>query len=601
MLPVPGGSTGSLVGSTGSKVPGGWAASFPGSLLWSILVAVGLAASASTVVGQGRSLEVERFHSTLTVTSSGMLHVRETVTFRFQGSWNGIYRSIPVSYETPMGFDYRLRLQVESVTLDDGTPLRTEESREGGYLKIKAWVPGASDVTRTVVIEYRVPNALRFFETHDELYWNVTGLDWDVPLGHATAEVILPEGVTGLRASAFTGSFGSTAGEADVTPTPVGVEFATWEPLGFRKGLSVVVGWDPGPVARPTALDRGFDFFRANVLLLLPFASLFLMWKRWERFGKDPDMRPVFPRYQPPEGLSPGEAGTLLDNTPDIRDITATLVDLAIRGYLRIEEEEPGIVGRFLGTKDFAFVQLRGPADWEDLLPHERRVLEGVFDEGTRVRSDDLKNEFYRELPGIKDALFESLVGHGFYKVRPDRVVGRWIAFGIVLSVTGAIGLTALGSRLYIPPVTTILSGILLGVPVVVFGALMGSRTRAGVRKLEEILGFEDFLSRVEKDRFRRMIHSVDQFEAILPHAMALGVEQKWGEAFDDLYTEPPEWYVGRYDGTFRPSRLTAHLSDFSRVTGAAMAAAPRSSSGSSGFSGGSSGGGFGGGGGGGF
>ncbi|UCC24621.1 MAG: DUF2207 domain-containing protein [Gemmatimonadales bacterium] len=573
-----------------------------GLLCCSFLLSGGLAATPSTVGGQTRSLEVERFHSTLTVASSGVLHVRETVTFRFQGSWNGIYRSIPVSYETPMGFGYKLRLEVESVALDDGTALRTEESKEGGYLKIKAWVPGASDVTKTVVIEYRVPNALRFFETHDELYWNVTGLDWEVPLGYATAEVILPEGVTGLRASAFTGSYGSTAGEADVTPTPVGVDFATWEPLGFRRGLTVVVGWDPGPVARPTALDRGFEFFRANVLLLLPFLSLFLMWKRWQRFGKDPDTRPVFPRYEPPEGLSPGEAGTLLDNTPDIRDITATLVDLAIRGYLRIEEEKPGLVERLLGDRDFTFVQIRGPADWEGLLPHERRVLEGVFDEGTRVTSDDLKNEFYRELPGIKDALFESLVGHGFYKVRPDRVVGRWIAFGIVLSVTGAIGLTALGSRLYIPPVTTILSGVLLGVPVVVFGALMGSRTRAGVRKLEEILGFEDFLSRVEKDRFRRMIQSVDQFEAILPHAMALGVEKKWGEAFDDLYTEPPEWYVGRYEGSFRPSRLTAHLADFTRVTGAAMTAAPRSSSGSSGFSGGGfSGGGFGGGGGGGF
>ena len=180
-----------------------------------LLVGAAWLVSPRVAEAQGRSLEVTSFSSTLTVGSSGTLQVRESIAFQFRGSWNGIYRSIPVSYETPLGFDYRLRLDVESVTLQDGTPLRTEVSTESGHRKIKAWVPGATDVTKTVVITYRVSNALRFFETHDELYWNVTGLDWDVPLGTASAQVVLPEGATGVRASAFTGSYGSTRGDAD--------------------------------------------------------------------------------------------------------------------------------------------------------------------------------------------------------------------------------------------------------------------------------------------------------------------------------------------------------------------------------------------------
>ena len=88
----------------------------------------------------------------------------------------------------------------------------------------------------------------------------------------------------------------------------------------------------------------------------------------------------------------------------------------------------------------------------------------------------------------------------------------------------------------------------------------MGARTVSGVRKLREILGFEEFLERAEEDRLRRMIESPADFEAILPHAMALGVDERWAEAFDDIYREPPDWYVGYGPGPFRASVLTHQL-----------------------------------------
>jgi uncharacterized membrane protein YgcG len=154
-------------------------------------------------------------------------------------------------------------------------------------------------------------------------------------------------------------------------------------------------------------------------------------------------------------------------------------------------------------------------------------------------------------------------------------------------------------------PATFVLAGILTGLVVVIFGYFMPARTLLGSRTLEGVLGFEEFLGRVESDRMDRMIYKPEMFEKYLPFAMALGVEKKWAAAFEGIYTEPPQWYTGTSYPTFQPSSFVGNLNRMSASTAAAMASAPRSSGGS-GFSGGGggggfSGGGFGGGGGGGF
>ena len=122
---------------------------------------------------------------------------------------------------------YRLFLEVEDVRDESGQILRVEESRERDNRKIKIWVPGARDVTRTLNLRYTVPNALKYFEEHDELYWNVTGTEWEVPIREASAMVELPAGVTGLRATAFTGAYGSSEKEARIDELEHGFYFET--------------------------------------------------------------------------------------------------------------------------------------------------------------------------------------------------------------------------------------------------------------------------------------------------------------------------------------------------------------------------------------
>jgi uncharacterized membrane protein YgcG len=555
-----------------------------------------------------RSLEIRQFNANLEVRDNGELRVVEAIQVRFNGSWNGIFRTIPVEYRTPQGFSYRLFLDLESATDEAGRELKTEVSRERDYRKVKIWVPGAEDVTRTINLRYSIPNALKFFEEHDELYWNVTGTEWDVPIQSASALVELPSGVTGLRATAFTGAYGSSAQDARIEQLERGFYFETTRALNFREGMTVVVGWDPGIVTRPGWMKKAWLFLRANWLLFLPILSFFVMLQLWRRWGRDPERRTIVPQYEPPEGLTPGEVGTLVDNRPDTRDVTAILVHLAIEGFLRIEEvETKGVLGFFKDT-DYRFVQLREREEWTTLKRHEQALLEGIFSGFGRENSvllSDLKNEFYKTLAEIKSDLFQGLKEAGFYRHRPDKVLGAFVAVGVVSLGLSIPGFLLLADMFMTSPVSAGLAGGLFALPILGFGIFMPARTVKGTRVLEGILGFQEFLDRVESDRYKRMITSPEMFERFLPFAMALGVEEKWAKAFADIYKEPPDWYVGRHGHTFHTALFVNNLSAMSSQAGTVMASQPRSTGGSGfgggGGGGGFSGGGFGGGGGGGF
>jgi hypothetical protein len=574
-----------------------------------LLLAVLLGPGASTeLTAQERSMVVERFDGAVDVRRTGEILVEETIRVRFTGSWNGIYRTIPVQYQTPQGFGYQLRLEVRDVVDGSGEPLRVEQSRERHYLKLKIWVPDARDATRTVRLRYRVPNGLKFFEEHDELYWNVTGDEWDVPIQSATATILLPEGVTGMRAAAFTGGYGSTEQAAEIEEVQGGFVFRTERPLNFGEGLTIAVGWDPGVVERPSAMDRVAGFLRANGLFLIPILAWGLMLWLWHTRGRDPASRAIVPRYEPPAGLTPAEVGTLVDGRVDSRDISSTVVDLAVRGFLRIEErEKKGFLG-FGGGVGYVFHSTRPPAEWSELQSHEQAVLRGIFDGGSIPIRDleGLEQEFYRELPGIKDGIFNRMKGAGYYRYRPSTVVGIYAGAGVgAIALFLAIGIP-LSARTFVAPLTFISAGILTALAFFLVGPFMPARTVVGARVREEILGFQEFLERVEEDRFRRMITSPDLFERFLPHAMALGVEKRWARAFEGILTEPPEWYVGHHHpmGVFHTTHFMSNLSHMTTATSSAMASQPRSSGGSGfggGGGGGFSGGGFGGGGGGGF
>jgi len=566
---------------------------------------IGLIALCGVATASGKELRIENFDAHIVVTSDGTTDVTETIRAHFMGGpWHGLYRSIPVEYVTPQGLNYTLFLDVKQVTDGSGRRLKFDSSRVRHYRKLKIYIPDADNSVQTISIEYTVSDAIRFFEDHDELYWNVTGDEWDVPIQSAHAQIILPAGASNIRATAFTGVYGSRAKDAEIDIAANGVEVRTTAPLPYHAGLTVAVAFDKGVVREPTAADIFGRFLRSNWPLLLPVVVFCLMFYLWWTRGRDPRLRPIAAQYEPPNQLTPGEAGTLVDNSADMRDITASIVDLAVRGYLVIEEVQKERMLGLMHEKDYNFILQKDRSQWGALKAHEQALLDGFFTAGTAgetISMDSLQNRFYKTLPVMRSGIFDSLVSQGFYRRRPDSVRSAYIGAGVVVGVlmiwVGARAASAMGMA----PAPFIIGGILSAVVICGFGWFMPAHTEQGTRALEGVLGFEDFLNHVEADRFNRTIKTPQMFEKFLPFAMAFGVEKNWSKAFDGIMTQPPGWYRGGSGPIFYPVNFTSNLNSMSSRASSVMASAPRSSGGSGFGGGGSSGGGFGGGGGGGF
>ena len=551
-----------------------------------------------------RQLVIQHFDDEVVVSEDGTIDVTETIEARFSGeNWHGLYRMIPTEYTNPEGLNYSLLIDHITVTDSDGHSLKYDQSREGRYTKFKIYIPNADDSTHTVILHYRVLDAIRFFEDHDELYWNVTGNDWEVPIEFASAHIALPAGVTGLHAVAYTGATGSRVQDAVVEVHDNFVDIHTTRPLSFHQGLTAVIGFDKNFVHQPSGAAKFVQFLRSNTPLLIPIGVFFVMFWLWWTRGRGPEHQAIAVQYEPPDKLTPGECGTLVDNEAAMRDITATLVDLAVKGYLTIEQRDESHLLGLSHSKEYIFHLKKSPAEWTSARAHEQQMLAALFGNGavTDVKLSDLQNHFYTQIPGIRDSIFEALMTDNYYLHRPDTVRQGYIGAGLAIGFLTVAGNVVLARATGIASATWIIAGIATGLVICGFGYFMSARTVTGQRALEKVLGFEDFLGRTQKDQIDRLQTTPELFEKYLPYAMALHVEKKWVQVFSGITMQPPSWYQGSYGSGFMPYLLVNDLSMMSTQAGTTMASSPRSSGGSGFGGGGMSGGGFGGGGGGGF
>lgn len=538
--------------------------------------------------------------------------VRERITADFGGEFkHGIFRDIAVRTQDQYGNSRSLRVQVVKVQDASGAEHPYTDFRTGIYRRVKI---GSPDVTVQGVhvydITYRVRNGLLFFPDHYELYWNATGNEWPVPIDSASCDVHLPEGVERetLQAAGWIGPEGGQE-KALAEVTGDGAAFQSPRALNFNEGLTVAVGWPEGTlVTPPSSFTKALWFAAENAFALLPLLILGVMAALWNSQGKDPDIGvSEAVRYEPPDELRPAEMGTLLDESADMRDITATVVDLAVRGYLIIEEVDSG--GLF-GGKTFTLHEVTdNQSDPRGgLSDYERRIYNKLFASGNSVSIDDLKSSFYTALDGIRNDLYKAMVKKKYFTARPDSVRKTYQGLGWLLTIGGGImafwlfALLDSGTPVAAPGwgIAVSISGLI----VLAFSRLMPRKTAVGKRAAIEGAGFEEYLRRAEIDDIQYQERK-NIFEAFLPYAIALNVADRWARAFEGIYTEPPSWYQGDWGrGGFHPSYLSHNLGRACSSMGTAMATAPRSAgSGGSGFSGGGgggfSGGGFGGGGGG--
>ena len=528
------------------------------------------------------------------------LHIVEAIDADFGGlQKHGIFRTIPVRYQWDDTHIRVYRLQVRSVTDAAGKGIRYELSDQGAAKVIKIGDPDRTVSGRqTYRITYDVSGAMNAFADHDELFWNVNGGSWDVRTQAISATVHAPADLQ--RATCYQGPAGSDEA-CRFTTTTNGADFAATRPFAPRGQLTIVAALAKGVVAEPAPIIArddtsilGYVDARqpwpalAAVTLL---AGLGLLYWRWYTAGRDPSERQtIVPEYEPPDQIRPAQLGVILDESADTKDVTATIVDLAVRGYLKItERQQQGIFGK----KDWT-LDATGKTT-ADLLPYERIVYDGLFKDGTEVQVSELRTHFVTSLRSAESELYRDSATRKWFATRPDRVRQGYAGVSVLVIIAGAVLAWLLGR--------TVGAGLVgLAVIVVGFVALgvarwMPAKTAAGAELHRRTLGFRDYMEVAEKER-QRFAERENIFSDYLPYAIVFGCVEKWARAFKDIDVsrQTSSWYAG--NAPFNALVLSSSLQGFSSNLGSAISSTP-GSSGGSGFSGGGAGGGGGGGGGG--
>src|SRR5205814_3252713 len=243
--------------------------------------------------------------------------------------------------------------------------------------------------------------------------------------------------------------------------------------IALRTGAVSVA--PPDLVSRPRAfVDYFSSQLAVGVAAVVLLGGLFAVWRLWWTRGRDQG-RPrgaIVPEYEPPAKLRPAQLGVLVDESADPRDLVATIVDLAVRGYLTITEHpKQGLFGHADWTLD-----RRNPG--ADLLPYERRLFDGLFADGDSVLVSSLKGRFAPTLKGAEDLLYADATKRGWFVADPSRVRTIYAGLGCVGALAG-IGLALLLGQL----LGWGLVGLALvpaGLALLVLNRAMPARTAAG-------------------------------------------------------------------------------------------------------------------------
>ncbi len=554
--------------------------------------------------------EITKFTSDIFIKTSGEVQVTEIISVDFHDlDKHGIYRDIPVIYTNEDGSKFYTEINDIKVAGD-----QYKVSKDGDFLRIRI-----GDPDRTISrkheyrISYTVVGVLRGFQDYDELYWNVTGNYWDVPIEQVLAGIRL-EGGEIQNTVCYVGEIESIdtcfAQNSGAT-----AQFSA-EDLHPNEGMTIAVSYPKGITELPVVQsfsDRVFSIpalLTFVVTLAFGIGGILLVWSHkgrdlWMR-GKHlfdhqakEERRPLFHKdtivveYLPPENLRPAEIGVLVDERADTLDVTGTIIDLATRGYLTITEEKKKWA---FGSTDYTLT--RKNKSTKELLTYEAELFERLFDTGESVKMSELKEKFYTDLKKVKSQLYTDMVEKGFFPSNPEHVRNGYLATAIIgMVVAGFLASFAFAQENeYILAIS--IAGILTGFNLLIFSRFMSRRTAKGYEMYRRIQGYRLFIENVEKHR-QKFFEQKNMFNVVLPYAIVFGLTGKFAKAMQNMGVKPDTATAGWYHGVhaFNIMKFESSVSNFSRSMSSAMTSTPSSSGGSGG--GGFSGGGFGGGGGG--
>ncbi len=543
------------------------------------------------------SYEISNFDAQITLNQDFSLTIKETIDANFLVSKHGIYRVIPYIYNHN-GKTIKSKFKIFGITNSQGLPVQFTVENFNQSKRLKIGDPNLSiSGPQKYIIEYQVDDVVLDYGQGPEIYWNVTGSEWDTTIKKAQATVSSPFGeITKIDCFGCVSSFTPNLAQFDGS-----------------MGLTVVAQISPiNKLIPPSKLEKSIDSIIDNfgyLLAIIPTVTLFYFWYKFGRDKKyltenvfyEPDDKttksaPLFERphlplvYSPINDLTPAEVGTIIDEKVDTKDIVAEIVELARLKFLSIKKvENKGFLG--IKSTDYQLTKLENST--EKLNIFQTALLSKIFDTQDDIKISELKNHFYKHLPDLKEKLYDQLEIKKLTTGNISKVRIKWIILAFLINfatIFTIIWLANSRTQNFFPMLIAFVGLI----PSFIFAYNMPKKTALGYNLHRQSVGLKYYLT---KGKWRQDVMEKNLFlEEMLPLAITLGVVDKLAKDMKDLGIEPPSYMQGMVLHSFAND-----LNSFSSSVASNLTSSPSGNSGwsgGSGFSGGG-GGGFGGGGGG--
>jgi len=564
-------------------------------ILFSFLFLYSLLIS-NTLYARERILE---YKSTIDISVDGTLEIIEKITVLSEGKKikRGIFRDFPTKYKDKYGNNVKAGFQVDEV-LRNNSPEKFIVQNQSNGKRIRI---GSKDVfvqpgKHTYTIKYKTDRQIGFFDGFDELYFNAIGYGWNFEIDRAQITLNLPDKAKILDYIAYTGSRGEkgtnyTINWNNTTRENNSIEFVTIQPLNVREGLTIAVSWPKGIVTEPSQIQKSHYFLQDNAaIIIFILGFIFLIgyyYYAWNKVGRDPEKGTIIPLFNPPGDFSPAAIRYLLQMSFDKRCFTAAIVNMARKGYLDIIDQED------------EYTLTKKTDDQSILTKGEIALAKKLFLKSDTITLNNKEHSRFRSaISGLSRALKNELSSYYF------NANGKWLIPGLGISIITIISILLFMSDF------TLLIIICIGLIVLtnmLFAYLMQAPTLLGRKTMDEIEGFKMYLSIAEAERMNLLTppeRTPELFERFLPYAIALKVENEWGDQFNALFSSldkenqsyNPSWYHGHYMSRFAMADFTSSIGKSFSSAISSASTPPGSSSGGGGFAGGGGGGGGGGG-----
>ena len=598
------------------------------------------------------------FHAAISIDTSGLISITEHIKVFAAGDQirKGIFRTIPVYRKDVHGHKKRVDITVNEVTKNgQQEPYVTLDEGENTKIRIGDKDIDLESGVYEYAIRYETRGHIGFFEDFDELYWNVTGNDWSLPIIKASASVQLPYGGSIKSTACYTGAFGSKETNCSVEYDAQGnPTFTCKQALDPGEGFTIAAAFPMGLVKRPpppTGTERMLGFL--NDYKEIPFLAILFgfFFFTWRRYGVDPRKPVVVPTFEPPDGLSPAALAYLYTRQTGNKAFTAAMVSMAVKKVIHIKNEGKEDYYIEKGTTAHTILSKEEQEIYSELLRNKENIR---VNNKNHAKFSAARSEFNRSLteqfniksyhrPNIKFIIYGGLLllailgtylflsnGEEAFPILfmvPFLAVGSGLFFAGIRTFRqgcSAYMFLLFGGAFMIGPLFflaellsgfSILSLVFIGLAVVgyvLYIFLIKAPTPLGAEKSGAIEGFKMYMETAEENRLNMLTppeRTPALFERLLPYAIALGLENEWGDKFKDVLTQAnytPDWYTGseihnynRFSTAFVSSISHAQIDPTPPSSSSGSSGSSSWSSGSSG--GGSSGGGGGGGGGGGW